>query len=103
MAFSLVRIFPSGSTIFRTTPTGALAFDGETVIVIWSPGFMIFRFQPSRDKTPGLFVSPAQCTTLPCSSFASKYTWQCGFDQTNSVTVAVIVTCLVKSYEAFVP
>src|SRR2546427_8657759 len=55
-----------------TTPTGAPAFDGKTLNVTWSPGTNIFRVQPCPDRTPGEFSSPAQCITLPLSSFTSK-------------------------------
>ena len=41
-----------------TTPTGAPAFDGNTLNVTSSPGTNIFRVQPCPDNTPGLFSSP---------------------------------------------
>ena len=36
------------------------------------PAFNVFLVQPAAFRTPGLFISPAQCTTMPLSSFTSN-------------------------------
>src|SRR5215510_5990696 len=78
-------------------PTGVPAFEGRTVIVIWSPTLKVRFVHPARERTPGLFISTAQFLTLPFSSFTSTYRAACGLVKANSVTVPVNVTDLVES------
>src|SRR4029077_5219813 len=96
--FYLISIFnmrPSEKTtlpvLFPEKPTGAPFFAGARVIAIWSPGLTEVLVQLFRRKIPGLWLSMAQFTTAPLSSFTSIKIWQWGLAHTNSVTVPEMV------------
>jgi len=72
-------------------------------MVTTSPGRSEFLVHPRRRTADGLPASPAQCETLPFSSFASNKTMVWGLAHTNLVTVACFKTITLSALYAALP
>jgi hypothetical protein len=92
---------PSAYVIFPPArrPSCSPSFLGRTETLITSPGLSVSFDQPSCFKSRRTPNSTTQWLTLPCSSFTSKATEECGLANNKLVTVPIKVTaCL--SYTA---
>ncbi len=69
---------PSGSVTEIKEPPGLPSRRGCMVMVIRSPGFSVFGFQPWRTKLDGELVSMLHSTALPEASVTVIWIQECG-------------------------
>jgi hypothetical protein len=67
---------------------------GCIVIVIWSPGFSVFGFQPCLTRLDGAFISILHSTAFPEASVTIIWIQECGLIHWNSFTTPVTVVVL---------
>jgi hypothetical protein len=99
LAKSSVRLIsrPSGRTKEFNIHTFSSRRAGAPLILTLSPGVNVVAVQPSLPRAVRAGNSQRQAAGLPSEPVTVKYTYPCGFTNSNFVTVASSVTVCARS------